>query len=62
MGCNPKSAEGIPVKKHQRRKWGASNEGIRSYVTHDGKRQEQLEQRGDRVGSAFQKGHLAPHH
>ena len=61
MGCNPKSAEGIPVKRDQRRKWGASNEGIWSYIKYDGEIQEHLEKGGDRMGSAFEKGHLAPH-
>ena len=62
MGCKSKSAEGIPVKRNQRRKWGPSNEGIWSYLLYDGKIQEQLEQGGDRIASAFPKGHLAPHH
>ena len=52
MGWNQKSAEGIPVKR-QRRKWGPSNEGIWSYLHSDGKIQEQLEQGGDRIASAF---------
>ena len=53
MGWNQKSAEGIPVKRNQRRKWGPSNEGIWSYLHYDGKIQEQLEQGGDRTASAF---------
>ena len=46
MGCNPKRAEGTPVKRDQRRKWGASNEGIWSSINRDGERQEQFEQGG----------------
>ena len=53
MGWNQKSAEGNSVKRNQRRKRGPSNEGIWSYIKYDGKIQEQLEQGGDRIGSAF---------
>ena len=53
MGWNQKSAEGIPVKRNQRRKWGPSNEGIWSYRQYAGKIPEPLEQGGDRIASAF---------
>ena len=40
----------------------SKHEGKWSYLKYDGKIQEQLEQGGDRIASAFPKGHLAPHH
>ena len=44
MGGNPKSAEGTPVERNERRKWRPSNEGIWPYMKYDGKIQEQFYQ------------------